>query len=916
MTTELRFLGEFQLWQAFLLATGLAAVAGWLYRRDTRGREGAAPWLLPLLRAAAVFLVVMMLSGPVLQHRRATGQTARVLFYVDASASMGTTDEAMEPARKLALARKLGWMGGARGEDRALEARDQLARARQAGEAVRTLREPAEVKAGLEDFRSALEIAAARLERLGTARWSAATDTRFRREVLDSAQRLSTVDPARAQADFAVLLQSLGQFEAELEKTLAAEGVAGAAPALDDKSKAALERFDKLPRWQRLEQLLLGGNESLLERLADDHHVELFALNGKSAEPLWSPSGDKNDEAFKAPKEFGFAPTNQITNLTSPIRDAVEGNDPSEKLVVVIFTDGQHNEGPSPVEMAKELGQRGVQVHTVGIGATQFARDMALLEVKAPATVYPDANVTGKIIFRDGMPPGQPFTLRVEHEGRLLWESKPLQTQQLPRREVPFDFSIKAAVDAAQRGRARDLSYTSLPLALRVTLTPVAGEKQTENNHATLRVHAITQKPRVLVLDGRPRWEHRYLRNVLERDDRWEVNSLLAGLGGESKPWPRGLGAGSFPLVREELYSYQLIVFGDVSREMFRPEEFEWLRGFVEFGGGMIFLDGRQERLASYAPTAMGSLFPVRWGDVPLEQTPMQWRFRSAGGAQAPLALVADPAENIKLWAGLPGPRWVTHAQALPGAETLLELVLPNKATVPALVFRRYGAGQVLYAGFDESWRWRQHVGDRHHQKFWNQVSRWVMELPYAVTDRFVSLDSGAPVYAPGEQAELRVRVRDSQGRPMPKANPEVAIYRDGKKVAVVPLKGDNVPNGVFRGRSPALAGGNYEVRVNVPGLPPAEMKARTEFSVLATVSGELGQLHCDEELLRRITFNSGGVYYREEDMDGLAERLRPLSEGKVVITETALWQSYWWFIPVALLLGIEWALRKRAGLL
>ncbi|MSR42926.1 MAG: VWA domain-containing protein [Pedosphaera sp.] len=916
MTTELRFLGEFQLWQAFLLAVGLGAVAAWIYRRDTRGREGAASWLLPVLRGAAVFLVVMMLSGPVLQHRRASGQTARVLLYVDASASMATTDEAMEPARKLALARKLGWIGGARGEDRVLEASDQLARARQAAEGVRVLREPAEIKAGLQDFRSALEITAGRLERLGTARWPVATDTRFRRELLDPAQRLSAMDPVRAQGELAALLQLLGQFEAELQKTLAAEGAAVPAPGLDDKSKAALERFDKMPRWQRLEQLLLGGGESLIERLAGDHHIELFALNGKSAELLWWPGADKGDSAFKAPKEFGFAATNQLTNLADPIRAGIEENDPTEKLVVVIFTDGQHNDGTSPIEMAKMLGQRGVQVHTIGIGTTQFARDMALLEVKAPSVAYPDANVTGKIIFRDGMPPGQPFTLRIEHEGRLVWESKPLQTQQLPRREVPFDFAIKEAVAAAQRVQPRDLSYTALPLALRVTLTPVAGEKQIENNTTTLRINAITQKPRVLLLDGRPRWEHRYLRNVLERDDRWEVNSLLAGLGGENKPWPRGLGVGSFPLVREELHAYQLIVFGDVPREMFRPEELQWLREFVEFGGGMIFLDGQQERLASYLPTALGPLFPVRWGASLLEQTPMQWRFRSAGGAQAPLALAADPAENIKLWAGLPGPRWVTHMETLPGAETLLELVLPNKVAVPALVFRRFGAGQVLYAGFDESWRWRQHVGDRHHQKFWNQISRWVMEAPYAVSDRFVSLDSGAPVYALGEQAEIRVRVRDSQGRPLAGANPEVALYRDGKKVSVVPLKGDGAANGVYRGRSAALAGGNYEVRVTVPGLPEKEMKARTEFSVLATTSGEMGQLHCDEELLRRLAFNSNGAYYREEDMDGLAERLRPLSEGKIVITETALWQSYWWFVPVALLLGLEWALRKRAGLL
>ncbi len=47
-----------------------------------------------------------------------------------------------------------------------------------------------------------------------------------------------------------------------------------------------------------------------------------------------------------------------------------------------------------------------------------------------------------------------------------------------------------------------------------------------------------------------------------------------------------------------------------------------------------------------------------------------------------------------------------------------------------------------------------------------------------------------------------------------------------------------------------------------------------------------------------------------------LVERLSPLSQGKVVESETLLWQSDWWFGAVLLLLTAEWVLRKRAGML
>jgi hypothetical protein len=150
----------------------------------------------------------------------------------------------------------------------------------------------------------------------------------------------------------------------------------------------------------------------------------------------------------------------------------------------------------------------------------------------------------------------------------------------------------------------------------------------------------------------------------------------------------------------------------------------------------------------------------------------------------------------------------------------------------------------------------------------------------------------------------------------MLKAAPEAWLFRDGQRVAAIALAPDDNEGGIYRGKTSALAEGNYEVRVHVDGLPESEMKARTEFTVAPQGNAELAQLNCDEELLRQIAFNSGGQYYREEEIGALAERLKPLSQGRVVESDTLLWQSWWWFTPLVLLLTIEWVLRKRAGML
>ena len=53
-----------------------------------------------------------------------------------------------------------------------------------------------------------------------------------------------------------------------------------------------------------------------------------------------------------------------------------------------------------------------------------------------------------------------------------------------------------------------------------------------------------------------------------------------------------------------------------------------------------------------------------------------------------------------------------------------------------------------------------------------------------------------------------------------------------------------------------------------------------------------------------------------EEDARKLVEKLEPMSKGRIEESETILWQSWWWFVPIVGLLTAEWILRKRRGLI
>src|SRR5262249_53547500 len=68
---------------------------------------------------------------------------------------------------------------------------------------------------------------------------------------------------------------------------------------------------------------------------------------------------------------------------------------------------------------------------------------------------------------------------------------------------------------------------TSGILNLEIGVSPLAGEATEDNNRLTRNVRIIDEKIKVLFVEGRPRWEYRYLRGVLMRDHRMSVKFLM-----------------------------------------------------------------------------------------------------------------------------------------------------------------------------------------------------------------------------------------------------------------------------------------------------------------------------------------------------------------------------------------------------
>ena len=805
--TDLRLLGDVGLGLTLSLAVVLSGAAWALYWRETRSRIGNDRWVLPTLRAVAVFLLVLMLSGPVLHHRRTIGELARILVFVDNSKSMNITDDFMDPPRKLQVGATYGW-------------------------------------------------------------WN----------------------PDLLKTNW-------------LGMPVSAEKISNAVVA-------AVEKFDAAKRWQRMELLVLDEKDGFLPKLIKKHNVELWAIADPEPQRLWI-----GEQGLALPKTFPVKPDADNTDLSDAIATRI-GQHHDERCAVVIVSDGQHNFGGSPLEAAKVAGGLNIPIFTIGIGAVERPKDLAIMDIAAPQSVFVEDHAHGEIDIKDDMLPGQPFIVKIAEGGQTLWEKK-LVTEQTHRRKVEFDFPIKDLIEA-KKSKLTGVEYSSFPLALTASITPLPGEKEITNNVSQFRLRAQTQKRKVLLLDGRPRWEIRYLRNMFERDSQWEVTSLVAGTEVKDE-WKHGDAPGQLPPSREALFAYDLIIFGEVPPQLLGNDDLEWIKEFVGTrGGGLVFIDGQRNLLREYATGPLRSLFPVEWSDKTPKESPTSLQLSDRGSLFGPLRLSASAGENTSLWKQLQPPHWVSPIKALPGSETLVDAVV-GVLKRPAIVQRPFGAGKVLLMGTDETWRWRYDVAEKYQDAFWHQMADAIMEPSYAAHNKYIALDAGSVNYQAGDAAEIRVRLRDDQGRTITAGHPTATLTRDGQKIATISLLPNENSGGAFRGKTAKLTPGTYEVRVDAGQLVPETGDMPVEFYVQpkgGEAGHELAELTCNEELLQQMARASGGEYFREESAAKVVNKLDPLSKGRIEESETVLWQSWYWFIPVILLLTFEWILRKRAGLI
>ena len=671
----------------------------------------------------------------------------------------------------------------------------------------------------------------------------------------------------------------------------------------------------------RLELATLALEEQLFPKLSErDYEVRTYGF-AESAAPASSLSA--------------LSARGNGTHLGDALTQALAANRGRHVTDIVVVSDGRSNGGLDTLEAARTAGTAGIPVHALIVGDTRPEKNAITELVEAP-----NAALEGDELAA---------TVRVLGRGALSVPEVHVLLEELDADGNPVRIVAEEEIELTEDGERVVLVAPSIEADLRtgerrfrISVPPLEGETMVDDNAVEFSVHVSPAHMRVLYVDGYPRWEYRYLKNLLLRADKnLEVQCYLASatpdFPQESSP---GLPAlTSVPTTRAELLErYDVVILGDVNPHTLFPDLtrgdafLNALREFVEAGGGLLFQAGEYHNPRSFAATPLEDVLPIVLdattalafdGDTSSEFRPL---LEDTANPHEILRLHPDPDVNRRLWEdpeeGLRGFYWYSPIhKAKPGSQVLLRHPWDTSPQTgeryPLAVLGYFPTGRTMFMAVDSTWMWRYHYGDRYHETFWRNAIRWLALGRLKSGDRRFRLESSRASYNLEDRIFLEARVLDEDFRPASEGTQK--IFWSGPEGQTEELElalADERP-GLFRGSLQVDRPGLYRAWIESDdGRGSRQRVSVAEFEVVLP-SRENADPAPDPEALQLIASKTGGralelVAAAElaGEFPGDEERREPISSR----LEDA-WDR-WGTLALALgLLSAEWILRKRVEL-
>lgn len=557
------------------------------------------------------------------------------------------------------------------------------------------------------------------------------------------------------------------------------------------------------------------------------------------------------------------AGSSDITGTLRRIANQFEGRNIEGVLLV---SDGIYNSGLSPLYNSYRF-----PVYTLGLGDTTERSDIAIRNLAYNRISYQGNRFPIKAEITVKGFPNQNLRVTLLHQGKVLAENT---VNTGAERFLVSDF----IVDADEAGLQR----------YEVQVTEVEGEFNSKNNRATAFIEVIEGKKKILLISPFPHPDIKALRTVINKNANYELVDYIPGVS----DWD------------EEYANTDLVIFYQVPD--LNRKTTEIFQRFVKSNTSLFLILGPQSDLRELSRSGMPVVFEGltnQFDDVMPIINP--------GFSQFSIS-----PENPQMFANYPPVKVHFGRVRLNNSATpiLFQKIRAIATERPLLAVDVRDSRKVGLLFGEGIYRWRLHEYSRTEKT--NAFDELFGKLiQYLTTNEDRKKFNSYPIrgeFSDAEPVIVESQVYNDVYEPVYGNTVEITIRGEQGKLydfqyVLSPgnsrYQTDMLPEGVYRYRATTEINGEL-------------VEDRDEFIVVAQQI-ELQNLTADFNLLRELANQTGGKFYRTEELEQLAgDMLVKKATGTIHSEERmdAVINLKWLFWILLVLVAAEWFIRRFSG--
>ncbi len=606
--------------------------------------------------------------------------------------------------------------------------------------------------------------------------------------------------------------------------------------------------------------------------------------------------------ATRIEKTSAIEPNEPVTRLGDSLAQVAAESATLPIGAIILLSDGSDNAHGFDRAALSALKQARIPVHTIGFGPESLTTDVEMLTAVAPTRALPGARI--------------PITARIRHAGfenrqaklTAVSEGRVLASRQIT---LPPAGQLAAESLTIAVGKAGAMN-------MEIKVEPLGGELSPANNSQSVLVQVEDRIPRVLYIEGEPRWELKFIRRAAEADKDIELVSLLRTT--QNKFYRQGIASpaelvNGFPVTTEEIFSYDGLIIGSVEAGAFTPVQLSLIRAFADRrGGGALFLGGRTSLSdGAWQATEVAEILPVTLSsrNNSFVRTPVKVELTPQGALHDLTRLDDSTQANAARWRALPPIADFQESGDPKPAALVLAQAVTSRGRQPLLAVQPFGRGRVALLATGGTWKWQMLMDarDQSHETFWKQMLRWL------VSESRSRLSARVSESVLNDTANLRIdaEVFDSNYLPNSEAAVEARITMPGGETSMATLQPDPVRPGHYSAEFKALSAGAYVAQLTAhqgdSEFARDELMFRRQDGIAEAFHPEQ-----DRPLLEDLAAQTGGKYWTPATARDLPKEIEFSEAGLSVRELHDLWDMPAVFLLLIGLKATEWLLRRRWG--